>query len=132
MQAVTSSLIAALLLAHGVLGCCWQHVHVFGANHHPAAAACDCCDCRDAAGEHDSAPVPPCDCRWECHALCVYVPERSSLESPLAGVAEETSFLTAPVVRVEAGAQAGRWIGGQPPIGPPGARLHLLHQVLLI
>ena len=82
MQAVFSPLIAAVLLIHAVLGCCWLHACPAidtQPTHHVAAHTC--CHHEHSSQHEHEVPGQPCDCRWECHATCVYVAEKASVDA---------------------------------------------------
>jgi hypothetical protein len=134
MQAFTSNLIAVVLLSHAVLGCCWHNAQRLAlADQQQSTIAPACCQHEHSGDHRDSHPGTPCDCRWECHAVCVYVPEESGLESSLAAFnAELVGVVAEPAVGDPSDCNVVHWIGDDPASGAPAERLYLLHQILLI
>ncbi|MBL9122402.1 MAG: hypothetical protein JNG90_02135 [Planctomycetaceae bacterium] len=137
MAALFSPTIAAVLLIHAVLGCCWQHARQAIAEAATNISVADTCCHQHDAPEH-SAPQQPCDCRWECHATCVYLADKPTFEmqSLVAAFAGDLGLFAvpAPVDWATVGSRASRArahesaaLGARPPL-----RLHLLHQLLLI
>ena len=51
--------------------------------HSNHVSASSCCT-HEHSSQHDHRrPGQPCDCRWECHATCVYLAEKASFDSQL-------------------------------------------------
>jgi len=132
MQPVLSNLMAVVLLAHTILGCCWHSgVHrgvSAGANSGVAKASC-CCISQRTNGQQTPSP---CDCRSQCKASN-YLPRTVTQidradESLLnicapaciaATVFEFASMSVCDIAHVSCEAK-------------PPLRLHLLNQILLI
>ena len=137
MHPIFSSLFAAALLGHALLGCCWHHAYrcvrceTTAAEVSPAMACC-----RHHADEHqrtDQVPAGPCKCHFECCGPCTYLPtpkaptEKHGSDSPI-GIVPPSSALTA---HLDAASAVGQF-AGSPGHAEPPLRLHLLHQILLI
>jgi len=146
MQAVFSPLIAAVLLIHAVLGCCWQHarevidagISSSDTGRSQQLTASDCCT-HDHSSQHEhQAPGQPCDCRWECHATCVYLAEKASYDSQLLAadflgfVLPLASFQPTDIELIGPGSSPGNWPGDSISYSQPALRLHVLNQLWLI
>lgn len=145
MQAFFSPLIAVVLLIHAVLGCCWQHARqVIDTDHANLVTADACCthghsSQQGASSQHDhSAPGQPCDCRWECHATCVYLAEKASFDSQLLAadflgfVLPLAIFQPTDMELIGPGSSPGNSPGDSPYCAQPALRLHALNQLWLI
>ena len=141
MQAFFSPLIAALLLIHAVLGCCWQHARQANSADHPNRVSASCCTHSHptgSTGHEHSAPGQPCDCRWECHATCVYLVDKASFDSQL--LASEFLGFVLPLAIVQPadldliglGSSPGKSPGDALSCAQPALRLHVLNQLWLI
>jgi hypothetical protein len=121
---------AILLLAHGVLGCCWQHSHQCTACGHSFSLATlvGCCNCQDDNDARSSEPTEhPCRCRLECTGTCVYVPpQKSHIEAPLAGAFVDVVQAFRPLLLDRDESTRPGHFSDAP------LRMHLLHQILLI
>lgn len=132
MQAILSSLTAAALLAHAIVGCYGHH-----------ALACfeceqvevtlSCCDHDHGSPAENHSPELPCDCVLTCVGSCVTLPPQkthldvAALDVSLDMVAAEP-VIAGNLVALAANCDCEPWyVAHQPPVG-----LHLLHQSLLI
>src|SRR3954447_6987906 len=89
MRLIFSSLVAASLLIHALLGCCCDHAHdTSGCDQLPLASATDC-DCGhqhgDSANEHGSNG--PCKGHSHCRGLCNYLPTQKTQNGKLHSLA---------------------------------------------
>ena len=131
MNVILSMVMSGLLLIHAVLGCCWHHAHTC-ARHDSAAEHAEpldtCCKDHQCPAEHEG----PCNCRIECHGVCIYMTSQkvqidcTQLVIPFEFVAIEGSFVD-PQAAKPLREALGRAIAALPPL-----RLHLFHQILLI
>ncbi len=133
MQALVSSLMAVLLLANAVVGCCRHAVldcataDGFGAT---VAKAEPCC--QHEPDEHGQ-PHGPGGCTVECYGACTYLPPERSDTDLADGVAPlDLVPLIHPLLTTGCDGPA-RPSAALPATGySPPVRLHLLHQSLLV
>lgn len=135
MRAVFSSLMAAALLIHAVMGCCWHNAHdrmCFNGAIGALAANCDCCH-HDREGASPQSPSHnPSHDKSNCQGLCTYLPPQQTqvdtLEShvPVDFAAIVPATCDAQVAAVFCTVRTHE-TAAEPPL-----RLHLLHQILLI
>jgi hypothetical protein len=134
MHGLLSTLTAALLALHAVLGCCWHHAH-------RCTTACaaaestdlhdgDHADCTDMPGSsHGPRQHGGCECQ---DGVCIFVgPTRVPLQELT------THFTALPALLATVGeSSAPRWDDSPAPLAAelfaPSVRLHLACQVLLI
>lgn len=129
MHRLISSLMAAVLLAHALLGCCWHHAHAcVMESEEPSVCAAhrdDSHGAPDGSDEHDGH-------QHECGGgTCVFVRiENSPIGQLLTSWAIDLAFSTSPS---QFTGESVHWAVSADPqefAGP--VRLHLLHQLLLI
>ena len=136
MHAFLSNLMAAALLAHALLGCCWHHAHkcvqcdeTTQSVSHSAA----CCKHDHGPSQQKQQQPTPCKCKLECAGVCTYLPtQKTQLEQPQSAAL----FDFAAIVPVLAGVGTPSEFTWQRTLDSAGAdlplRLHLMHQILLI
>jgi hypothetical protein len=127
-----AKLVAVLLLAHAVLGCCWHHEH---ACDHAACAAVAATDhdhdCFHNDSDHQPAEHSHSDCELHCAGVCQFLPvERRILSKPLSSyaLAAETSRSLA----VGSAELLARSVGQGRATAALPVRLHLAYGLLLI
>jgi hypothetical protein len=125
MHAVVSSLMAATLLVHAVLGCCW---HSRCDQQQTKGAAC----CKHHEHCQDQEPAKPCKCRVECHGVCTYLPtQKVQVDTPEVVVPFDFVATLSFAVGADLASALREAVYLPDDIEPP-LRLHLAHQVLLI
>lgn len=134
MNVFVAHLAAAILVIHGVLGCC--HCHPCDASEHASAGLCaDECSGHEHQHEHGddhSSTDGPCPCRLECPSLFSDLPPQRIQFDAVDFAAPQIALCERwPVDRGEAAAL------GDPFFLEPAAydtplRLHLALQILLI
>jgi|SRR3954471_8736468 hypothetical protein len=124
MRSVFSSFVAASLLIHAAIGCCWHHPHNDDT----------CCDDSQTSqsdhgqsGDHSHAP-----CKDHCHGTCHYLPvQKTQLDRITIHTLLDFAAVVPAACEVPFAAQlrTGRThlSAAEPPV-----RLHLFHQILLI
>ena len=149
MHAVLSILMAAALIVHAVLGCCWHHAHDCVRCDNPIAHVpgltaktsdqVACCKHHHGAGpeasegQQEQPSQEPCKCRFECRGVCAYLPpQKTQIDSPELVVAFDYAIVApmragVPIAPALSWELAGNLANVEPPL-----RLHLLHQMLLI
>jgi|GEM_PF-4049109 len=136
MRAVSSILMAGLLLIQAVSGWCWHSARDYarlGTSASPKAWSVSCCD-GDCEGTQDGEPSQdPCKCRLECSGICTFVPpEKTQIDAPLLAVGFD--HLAVSPALADSLALSTRWtqvVFGASKTEPP-LRLYLLHQSILI
>jgi hypothetical protein len=135
MHALLSNLLAALLLTHAVLGCCWHHGHRCADR--PTAAASGACQaaCRhDHCGDDEHQPATPCPATSQCAGICTFLPTSKTQVRPHLPVvpweiaSNASGYVTLPQHSLP---PAARWICGLSDAAPP-LRLHALHHLWLV
>ncbi len=136
MHDLLSSLTAAILLAHALLGCCWHHAHACGHAHSPVAWVVAGCEAEGPHEHSGHAPDRPGHkgpgqdgCRG---AKCDFVrPATENLLPWAAAPCRPTSAAIVASDRSEAAGDAPQHLCAAGDLLWP-VRLHLAHQVLLI
>jgi hypothetical protein len=134
MQALFSSLVAASLLIHAAIGCCWHHSHnglcADDRQCQPTSDACahhhGCCN-----GQHDQPTQEPCG-GHQCHGLCNYLPIQKSQVDDLKLQLPLDFAAILPATCDMQGVAVHHAVGCSKAACEPPVRLHLLHQILLI
>jgi hypothetical protein len=135
MRTVFSSVLAASLLVHAALGCCWhksQDTCECDGTHRLLAVASECDHDHDAAPEgdrHDSHQ--PGKGQSHCPGTCNYLPVQ---KSQLGKIQILAPVDTVAVVPLTCQAQVVSYFAAEPTGGrlEPPLRLHLLHQIILV
>jgi hypothetical protein len=143
MRLLVSGLMAVLLLANAVFGCCRHSMLACGlpdrVSNKPGASStpesADACCCHHGQDEQDeqSERHAPCECSLDCYGACTFLPtEKSETEladavAPLDLVPLIDRLLTAGYDGDAGPNAASPSTGYSPPV-----RLHLLHQSLLV
>ena len=148
MNRLLASLVAATLLMHAVVGCCWHHEHVAQAGHEEPAAikpvrGSHCHSHAHLHGHshshsHDIADITPAtpdnhhhDGDSGCGSQdCQFVkaevqPGHSPLDGPVVALIADPLQLNGNGLRGTRGAEIAS-------LRPPSVALHLLHQVLIV
>jgi hypothetical protein len=133
MRIFFSSLVAASLLIHAVLGCCWHHAQdLSGCGDTVAEQAVDAGCCHHDHGDQDHGQPSHAPCKGHCQGLCTYLPvQKTQLDHQQLHAALDFAII-APATgdaQIAAGFCLARAheTAAQPPL-----RLHLFHQILLI
>lgn len=132
MQAILSSLTAAALLAHAIVGCYGHHA-LACSQCEQVEATVVCCDHDHGLPDGSHSSELPCECAFACDGSCVTLPPQktqldvASLDVSLEMVVVEPVAAGQLFCLAASGACEPRCNPHQPPLG-----LHLLHQSLLI
>ena len=127
MQAFVSSLTAALLFIHAVLGCCWHHAHHSTAVVSRAAHCCHHHQHSNDSKRHEK----PCQGEVECEGTCIYVvPQKVKIEAPQ-WIAFDLLALLPSIADHQIVSARSCEVGWPPSDIALPLRTHLLHQVLL-
>lgn len=132
MHAVVSSLLAASLLLHAVLGCCRHHAHDPAVSTVGAAADRNCCHDHQGCGDHH-APANRCPGKSDCQGVCTYLPtQKTQVELPL--LAAPWSAVSLPGALTDGLLRVSpAWLDALVcTVAPPHVRLHLAQLVLVI
>ena len=139
MHAFLSSLTAATLVIHALLGCCRHAEHELACCDTSTACAThapnECShDDHCGAGNCDQSPTAPCRCRLECKSLCNYLPpEKMVLDARQLVPSVDFALVDAGWTSASIAAfQPFKGRLGEPGMLSSAPRLHLLHQILLI
>jgi len=137
MQQAFALLTAGALLWHALFGCCTHTARACEDCTHRSqarATAKGCCKhCRPPAPEqHQHGSDAPCKCRGECHDTCSYLPpQKSQVDHDQSALSLD--FIVVQTIVEPADDSARLHSSAVPPRAQSGpARLHLLHQVMLI
>lgn len=134
MRTLFSSLLAASLLIHAAIGCCWHHAHESACgDESPLASAAEADYDHhhgDSADGHRSHG--PCKDQSHCHGMCNYLPaQKSQIDKSRVHVALDFAASTKDVCRAQVAplcvAEGSQEFCSRPPL-----RLHLFYQILLI
>lgn len=134
MRAVSSNLMAGLLLIQALSGWCWQSARERIALEASAVQVMSterCCDCEE-SGDEDPSQAP-CKCRLECSGICTFVPpEKTQLDLPQLVVGFD--HLAVAVALADSQIVSAFWteVAGGPSELKSQLPLYLLHQILLI
>ncbi len=135
MVAAVCNVMAALVLSHAVLGCCWHHSHLCASCDKAIGRtepSSDCCRHHNSSSDEGERSAP-CRCYFQCPGVCVYLPTQKTGVN-LAPDVNPCELLAVAAVtaqrHVDLTSLSER--GREPAIFEPPLRLHLVHQVLLI
>lgn len=134
MRAVFSSLVAASLLIHAAIGCCWHHAHDAECGNEACAEQTastdggqhDDCDSSSGHGDHH-AP-----CKGHCEGTCHYL---SVQKTQVEVIAPHLPLDFAAVIPATCDVHVAALVHAErsyESVAEPPLRLHLLHQILLI
>jgi hypothetical protein len=139
MRTIVTSLTAAMLLVHALVGCCRHREQDCASCHRIALSgrslATHCChDDHAACSEEGDRPIAPCKCKLECRALCISLPPEKTLldagELAPCGDVVTAAGRAATICSSAADGYSGAEQAAQAP--EPPLRLHLLHQIILV
>lgn len=137
MRIIFASLVAASLLIHAVIGCCWHHAQDEASccNEVAAEQAVDAGCCHHDHGdrssqEHGQPSHAPC--KSHCQGLCTYLPvQKSQLDHQQLQAALDFAII-APATGDAQMAAGFCFARAHETSAEPPLRLHLFYQILLI
>ena len=133
MRVFVSSLMAVLLLANAVFGCCRHRMLACALADGASTTVSKSEECCQHEQEERRESQRPCGCCVECYGACTYLPSESS-DTDLAVALLPLDLVPLIDLCLTTGYEGPGWPGtvlASTGISPP-VRLHLLHQSLLV